>query len=135
MAKDDAGQGLDLDVLETLPLNLGEIPDLGLGELYILAFLRGEAVDASVDLSLAEAIVVAFPAIELDRHLAHRDVTAFLDVGQRRLDDIAHLSIGVGLRLRRRAVLQPDRHLPTPCSAVFGVRSPRGRTANHELSR
>ena len=117
MAEHHARQGLDLHVAQAVALHPGEVAHLGLGELDVVALLGGQGVHAGVDLRLAQAAVLPVPAVEPDRHLAHGRVAPRLDVGERGLDDVAHLAVGVGLRLRGGAALQVMGH---------GCRSGRG---------
>jgi hypothetical protein len=110
VAEDHAGQRLDLDLLHAVLLDLREVAHLRLRELDVLQVLAGELVDAVLHLLRREAVILAVPAVELDRQLAHRRIAAALDVGKRRFDRVAHLAVEVRTCLRRHAALQPVRH-------------------------
>ncbi len=110
MAKHHAGQRFHLDIGHAGALDLREIAHLCLREFDILALLRGQPVDAIVDLGLAQAIILAVPAIELHAHFAHRRIAARFDIGERRLDNIAHLAVRVALCFGTGAALEPDGH-------------------------
>ena len=103
-------QGLDLDVLQRVALDLREVADLLLREQDVLAVLPGEFRQTGFDLVLAQTEVVTLPAVELDRHLAHGRIATSRDVVQRVLHDAADLLV----RLRRLGIadagLQVSRH-------------------------
>ena len=69
----------DLDILHAVALDAGEIPDLGLREFDIAAFLRAQAVDAGVDFGIGQQEIVAVPLVERVRHRAHRGIAALLN--------------------------------------------------------
>ena len=98
MAEFDAGDGLDLDVGEGGALDLGELANLGLGEGDVGDGLVRHRGDEAVDLLGAKAKALGRPAVEFHRQRAHRIRTARFDVGEDRLDRLAHLGVG-GLRL------------------------------------
>jgi hypothetical protein len=115
-----ARQGLDLDIQDRSTLDLGEITDLRLGEPDIGNILWGELRKAVVDLGLAEAIILAIPAVELDREFSHGFVAAGLDLQKRSLDDLADLPVLVGNSGRFSPLLEPLSHISPP--ANFGHR-------------
>ena len=106
VAQHHAGHRFDFDILHAVALNLREIAHLSLGEFDILALLRAQAVDCGIDFGLAQPVIIAIPAIELDAHLAQRRIAALLDVGQRGFDDIAHFAIGSRLHVGIRTALE-----------------------------
>ena len=110
VAQHHARQSLDLDVLKRVALDLREVPNLLLCEQDIVPVLPGECAEAGLDLVLAEPKVLALPAIELDRHLAHGGVAPARDIVQRVFHDAADLRVrlrGLGIA---DAGLQVSRH-------------------------
>ena len=110
MAEHDAGQRLDLDVPHRRALVLGEVAHLRLRELDVVDVARRELGQAAADLGVGEAVVVAVPAVELDRQLAHGLVAAGLDVGEHRLDRGADLGVVLGDCARVAPALEPACH-------------------------
>ena len=76
MPQHRARQRLDLDILERGALHLGEVADLRLGEADVLEIPGAHLRQALPDLGLAEAIVLAVPVVEPDRHLARGGIAA-----------------------------------------------------------
>ena len=95
VAEHHAGQGLDLDILQRVALGLREIANLLLGKEDVLAVLAWQPVQAGFDLRLAQPEVLALPAIELERHLAHGRIAPLRDVVQRVFHDAADLLVGL----------------------------------------
>ena len=110
MSEDDAGQRLHLDVLQRRALMLGEIAHLLLRELDVVDRPVGELRQAIPDLRVGEAVILAVPAVELDRHLAHGGVAARGDVGENAFDDRADPGVLLGDGLRIASPFQPARH-------------------------
>ena len=110
MAEHHTRQGLDLNVLQRVALDLREVSYLLLSEQDVLAVLPGERGETGFDLRLAEAKVVALPVVELDRHFAHGRIAPTRNVVQCVFHDAADLLI----RLRRFGIadagLQVSRH-------------------------
>jgi hypothetical protein len=86
VAEEDAGQGLDLDVLQGGALRLGEAPHLGLGEAHVGERLGVDLTDAALDLRRVEPEAGPLPAVEALRVLAHSVVAALADGS----DDLSH---------------------------------------------
>ena len=80
VAKDHAGEGLDLDIKHGVPLCLGEVANLGLSEFKIRHFLRGDLCDDLFDLGVREAVCLAVISVKLVGQLTHGHITACLDV-------------------------------------------------------
>ena len=95
MAEHHARQGLDLDILQRVALGLREIANLLLGKENVLAVLLRHPVQAGLDLDIAEPEVLALPAIELERHLAHGRIAPLRNVVQRVFHDAADLLVGL----------------------------------------
>ena len=119
MAEHHAGQGLDLDVADRSALRLGEAADLGLGEADVVEVAPGEPRQAGFDLRLGQPVIVAVPAVELDRQVADRLVAALGDVGENGLDGAADLRVGLVGRGPVGALLQPAFHPRPPSSRTL----------------
>ncbi len=109
VAKRDAGEGLDGELLHGVLLGLGEVAHLGLSEGDVGKVLGGELADAGIDLGLAEAEIGAVPAVELAAQVADGVVAALLDITKNALDRRTNLSIGLGALFDRLALLKPMR--------------------------
>ena len=110
MAEHHAGQGLDLDILESIALGLREIADLLLGKEDVLAVPARQPGQAGLDLRLAQAKIVALPFVELDRHFPHGGIAPLGDVVQRVFHDAADLLIRLCRFGIADAGLQVSRH-------------------------
>ena len=85
-----------------------------LRELDILDVLRVDRREAGLNLGVAQAKIVALPAVEFQRHLAHRRVAAAIDIVERRLDDRPYLVIGGGSLFTADPTFQYLRHQHFP---------------------
>ena len=110
MTEHHAGHGFDLDIAKRVALDLREVTHLGLRELDILDVLRVDRREADLDLGVAQAKIVALPAVEFQRHLAHRRVASLIDIVERRLDDRPYLDIGGGSLFTADPTFQYLRH-------------------------
>src|SRR5579883_1390367 len=110
VAKNDTRKSFHLDVMQGRPLYLSEVPDLCLREFDVADVLRTQHVHAGPNLGVAQAIVVAVPAIELDRKLPNRGISSPFDISERGLDNVSDFSIGFGFYLRGSSTLQVSRH-------------------------
>jgi hypothetical protein len=70
----DAGQGLDLDVLQAVALDLREAAHLLLGEADVLDLAGRQPLHGRLDLGLGQPEVGRVPLVELAGVLAHRGV-------------------------------------------------------------
>ena len=110
MAKHDAGQRLDFNVSQGLPLRLGEVADLRLSKLDVIDVALCELGESVLDLSVGQPEVLAVPAVELRRQFSHRLIAARGDVGQDALDRRAHLRVLGRDRIRAAALLEESSH-------------------------
>ena len=109
---------------DRLALLLGEVADLGLREGDVVEVALAQLGQAGLDLASREPVVVAVPAVELDREFAHRRVAARGDVGQDRLDRLADLPVrgdDLGLVL---SALEPVFHRFPPWHVPGGIQAP-----------
>ncbi len=130
VAQDHAGQCFDLDVLQRVLLDLGEIADLRLREPDVVDFARRHGFDAGLDLRRAQLEGRRVPVVELARILAHRLVAALLDVGQDGLHGLADLGDVGGILLGADAGLQ-IRIMPAPAGCRRVGRPPGSMTLNY----
>ena len=82
--------GLDLEVLERVLLLLRKVAHLRLGEADVVEVALADLRDGALDLLLAQAEILRRPVVEFLRQVAHRRVAPRLDVGEDRLDGLAH---------------------------------------------
>jgi hypothetical protein len=93
-AEHDTGQRLDFEVLHRFALLLGEIAHLRLRELDVLNIPLRHLRDRALDLPRRQAEIGRRPVVELLRQVLHRRVLARLDIGEDRLDRLAHPGVG-----------------------------------------
>ena len=93
MTENDAGQGLDFEVLDALALLLREIAHLGLRESDVLDVALGDLGDGALDVMRAQFEIGGRPVVEFFRQVLHRFVLARVDIGENALDRLAHLRI------------------------------------------
>ena len=110
VAEHHARQRLDLDVADRLPLLLGEVLHLRLGEADVAEIARRDLAHRRLDLGLAQAKALRRPSVEALRQLAHGDIAPRLDVGQDLLDGGAHLAVRFGARRGRFSRFQMGGH-------------------------
>ena len=94
VSEDDAGQRFDLDVAHRLALQFGEAPDLCLREADIVEILLRKRIYAVRNLALAQPVIVARPAVEANRQVAHGGIAAPVDILEDRFDRFANLLVG-----------------------------------------
>jgi hypothetical protein len=95
VSEHNAGQCLDLDILQRGALDLGEVADLRLGEFDVVDRLRRDLGNECGDLILGEAKARWRPFVEALAELAHRRIAALGDIGDDRLDRAANLGVGL----------------------------------------
>ena len=110
VAEDDARDRLHLHVRHRVALDPGEIADLGLGELDVLADVGGHGSDQRVDLRRRQAEALRRPAVELLGQRADRRVAPGLDVGEDVLDRAADRVVLGALVLGALRLLQDPGH-------------------------
>ena len=110
MTEDHARQGLDLDVLQRVLLDLGKVPDLCLGEGNIVNRALRQGGVSGADFVLAQAEVFAVPFVQVARIAADSLKSLRLDVAEHPLDRFTN-AVAIGLdRLYRASFLQPTDH-------------------------
>ena len=110
VAEDHARDRLHLHVGHRVALDLGEVADLGLGELDVLPDVGGHGSDQRVDLRRRQAEAFRRPVVELRRKGAHRRVAPGLDVGEDILDGAADSVVLGPLVLGAFRLLQDPGH-------------------------
>jgi hypothetical protein len=116
VAEHHARQRLDFDILHRRALMLGEVFHLRLRELDVLDVARRELAEAVSDFLVGQAVVVAVPAVEFLRQVAHGVVAAGLDVGEDVLDRRTDAGVVLGDRGGVAPALEPVGHEGTPKS-------------------
>jgi hypothetical protein len=89
------GQGLDLDVLQAVALDLGKAANLLLGEADVLDLAGRQPLHGRLDLCLGQPEVGRVPLVELAGVLAYCGVAALFDPGQDAFDGLSDLDIGL----------------------------------------
>src|SRR5262249_40081133 len=118
MAKDDAGQRLDLEVLQGRALLLREVAHLRLGELDVVKIAFGDLRYRALDLLRRELERCGRPLVVCFRQFASRSITPGFDISKNLLDGLAHLRVGRFDRARVHPALEPTWHVSSPCSAA-----------------
>ena len=93
VAENDAGQGLDFEVLDALALLLREVSDLRLREANVLDVLGRDLRHRRFNLRRRQAKVFRRPFVEFFRQLAKRRVAARLDLSKYAFDRGAHFGV------------------------------------------
>ena len=123
MAEHDARHGLVLHVSQRIPLDRGEVADLGLREFDVGALARADAGVAGVDGRPIKAERFRRPPVKAFRVFAHGGVPARFDLGQNVLDRLPYLGVGIRLGVVADPGLEVTGHDACPGIESAGDRS------------
>ena len=126
MAKHDARQRLDLEVVHRFALLLGEVAHLRLRKLDVVEVAFRDLRYGALDLLWCEAKILRRPFVEFFRQLANCRVLPFIHLREDAFDGFAHFGVG-GLDCARiHSALEPTGH-----GFVLPVFSGSATTARH----
>jgi hypothetical protein len=110
MAKDDAGQRLDLKVVHRFALLLGEVAHLRLRELDVIEVAFGDLRYGALDLLWGKAKILWRPFVEFLRQFANCDILPLINLREDAFDGFAYFGIGCLDRARIQAAFEPTGH-------------------------
>ncbi|MOA23216.1 hypothetical protein D3C78_1438220 [compost metagenome] len=115
VAQHHAGVRLHFHVAHRVPLDLGEVAHLRLGERDVLDLARRQLLAGGLDLRARQAEVRGVPVVELAAVVPYGVVATGFDVADDVFDGSAHLGVVVGLYGGGPAALQIADHGFWPC--------------------
>jgi hypothetical protein len=110
MAKDDARQRLDLEVVHRFALLLGEVAHLCLRKLDVIEVAFGDLRYGALDLLRGKAKILWRPFVEFLGQLANGRVLPLIDLREDAFDGFAHFGIGGLYCARIHSAFEPTGH-------------------------